>query len=274
MGVGVGVGIELNKIDFEVSLLFVSNSRVPRKSFAKFKQILQMAQFNMTPSGVPVRPVTSHESFINIHPDHTGLIIGRGGATIKKIQRDTGVDVLRIRKPNGASGGMPWIQIRGHIKAVEAAYHRVLTIAQEAERRIPRMNVQAHHAPSHRHESHGTQPTFQHPFGASHKTKKNPGPIQFPHPSTIPSGDLPHQPRTPEYRPRSPSEPAIFKFEPNSPSYCPYSPEYHPQSPEYDPEKSSYQPASPRTPLSPRSPRSPVAVKKTIKLKLKTNSAE
>lgn len=241
----------------------------------------------MTPSGVPVRQVTSHESFINIHPDHTGLIIGRGGATIRKIQRDTGVDVLRMRKPNGASGGMPWIQIRGHIKAVETAYHRVLTIAQEAERRIPRMNVQTHHAPNHRHEARGSEPTFQHPFGASHKTKKNPGPIKFPHPSTIPRGD--------EYRPSSPTEPQIFKFEPHSPryephspryephspeyhpqspQYCPHSPEYRPQSPIYDPEQSSYQPMSPtmKPPMSPRSSRSPPPVKKTIKLKLKTKS--
>ena len=252
----------------------------------------------MTPSGVPVRPVTSHESFINIHPDHTGLIIGRGGATIKKIQRDTGVDVLRMRKANGVSGGMPWIQIRGHITAVEAAYHRVLTIAQEAERRIPRMNVQTHHVSNHRHEARGSEPTFQHPFGASHKTKKNPGPIKFPHPSTIPRGD--------EYRPRSPSEPQIFKFEPrsprheprsprhephspryeprsprhephspryepHSPQYCPHSPEYRPQSPKYDPEQSSYQPVSP-TINPPMSPKSPPPVKKTIKLKLKAKS--
>jgi len=232
-----------------------------------------MSKFNTTPSGVPVRPVTSHESFINIHPDHTGLIIGRGGATIKKIQRDTGVDVLRMRKANVASDGMPWIQIRGHINAVESAYHRVLTIAQEAERRIPRMNVQTHHTPSYRHESHGTQPTFQHPFGGSRRTKKNPGPIKFPHPSTIPRG-----PRDDEYRPSSPSEPKIFKFEPHSPKFRPQSPEYRPQSPEfrpqspeYDPEQSSYRQVSP-TINTTRSPQSPAPVKKTIKLKLKTKS--
>ena len=180
-----------------------------------------MAQYHYTQAGVPVREVSSYESYINIHPDHTGLIIGSRGSTIQKIQRDTGVDVLRIRKPNKISGGMPWIQIRGHIKSVENAYQRVLTIAQEADRRIPRMNrpMDVLKMPP------SMACAMQHPFGSN--TKPRPPPLQMPHPSVVAeqngfanSGVMASASGSdsPRYEPQSPD------YIPNSPSYCPSSP--------------------------------------------------
>ena len=223
-----------------------------------------MAQYTYTPAGVPVRQVTSYESFINIHPDHTGLIIGRSGSTIQKIQRDTGVDVLRIRKPNNMSGGMPWIQIRGHIKSVENAYQRVLTIAQEADRRIPRMgqrNVMTG-PPVPPPPTHPT-PTFQHPFGVNTSTtsrKPRPPPIDFSqdtigHQSAVTVSEKAYQPHSPSYQPLSP------EYRPNSPSYQPYSPRsppLEPHSPKYAP-RSPLEPHSPRSPLEPHSPQLPPA---------------
>ncbi len=188
-----------------------------------------MAQYSYTPLGVPVREVTSHESYINIHPDHTGLIIGSRGSTIQKIQRDTGVDVLRIRKPNKMSGGMPWIQIRGHLKSVENAYQRVMTIAHEADRRIPRMNSHTSMSvpappPSVAH----TAFNMQHPFGSN--TKPQPPPLQMPHPSVVgetlgfaSSGAM-----------VSASGSDIQEYVPQSPEYCPNSPSYCPSSPVID----------------------------------------
>lgn len=191
-----------------------------------------MSRYTTTPTGVPVRQVTSHESFINIHPDHTGLIIGRGGSTIKKIQRDTGVDVLRIRKPNQVSGGMPWIQIRGHIKGVEAAYHRVLTIAQEADRRIPRMNV------GHTQSSQVTAPSIRHPFDSKASLKHRPPPLQMPPPEKV-AQQMGFSKTTEQ-------------------TYAPESPAYYPNSPEFHPSYGDNIPPGPRTPSpEPKSP-SPV----------------
>lgn len=215
-----------------------------------------MAQYTHTSAGVPVRQVTSHESFLNIHPDHTGLIIGRGGSTIRKIQKDTGVDVLRIRKPNQMSGGMPWIQIRGHIKSVESAYQRVLTIAQEADRRIPRMgqrNMMAvPPAPTH------PAPTFQHPFGSNSSQKPRPPPLQMPQPEAV------------EQHLGFAASDNVYQ--PHSPAYCPHSPEYAPLSPSYRP----LSPRSPRTPpLEPKSPELPPAQEnapKKLKFKRRTAS--
>ena len=184
-----------------------------------------MAQYHYTQAGVPVREVSSYESYINIHPDHTGLIIGTRGSTIQKIQRDTGVDVLRIRKPNKISGGMPWIQIRGHIKSVENAYQRVLTIAQEADRRIPRMNTHANISVSAPVPPPPMACAMQHPFGSN--TKPRPPPLQMPHPSVVAeqngfasSGVMTSASGSdsPRYEPQSPD------YMPNSPSYCPSSP--------------------------------------------------
>ena len=182
-----------------------------------------MAQYTYTSTGVPVRQVTSHESYINIHPDHTGLIIGSRGSTIQKIKRDTGVDVLRIRNPNKISGGMPWIQIRGHIKSVENAYHRVLTIAQEAERRLPRMKQSSMSGPVLPPPSMVVN--MQHPYGSN--TKSRPPPLQMPPPSVVTeqtgfasSGVMTSASGSdsPRYEPQSPD------YMPNSPSYCPSSP--------------------------------------------------
>ena len=203
-----------------------------------------MAHYTYTPAGVPVRQVMSHESYINIHPDHTGLIIGRGGSTIQKIQRDTGVDVLRIRKPNQMSGGMPWIQIRGHIKSVESAYQRVLTIAQEAERRIPRMNVR------HTQSSQVPPPAIQHPFGSNKSQRSRPPPLQMPHPDTV-AQQMGFSNKT-----ESAYEPVSPDYRPNSPAYCPHSPEYRPSSPTLPPGPRSPSVEPPRTP-SPEPPRLP-----------------
>ena len=212
-----------------------------------------MAHYSYTPAGVPVRQVNTYESYINIHPDHTGLIIGSRGSTIQKIQRDTGVDVLRIRKPNKMSGGMPWIQIRGHIKAVENAYQRVMTIAQEAERRIPRMNPSS--------AAHSVV-NMEHPFGFN--SKSLPPPLQMgpPPPSVVA-----------EHNGFASSGVTASASGSDSPAYEPQSPNYMPNSPSYCPSSPVGSPPVGPPPTSPSGTPPPVPKRKTVKFVKPTMSS-
>ena len=66
-------------------------------------------------------------------------MIGGKGATVKKISRDCKC-FIKIQDPNPFSGGMPWFLIRGNkSESICEAYHRLRTIANEADRRLPRM---------------------------------------------------------------------------------------------------------------------------------------
>ena len=90
-------------------------------------------------NGALIGTVTTYQSFFVVHPDHSGFVIGKGGSTVKKIGKDTRTFVS-IQKPNDFSNGMPWFLIKGDVEAnVATAYHRIRTIANEAERRMPRM---------------------------------------------------------------------------------------------------------------------------------------
>lgn len=127
----------LNKIKLKM-LCDLTNDYIsaPRLSFA----IMNTSGMTTSKNGAPIGTVTQFTSFFVIHPDHSGFVIGKGGATVKKIGRDTRTFV-GIQKPNDLSNGMPWFLIKGDIEAnVATAYHRIRTIAQEAERRMPRMN--------------------------------------------------------------------------------------------------------------------------------------
>jgi len=94
-------------------------------------------------NGAPIGVVTQFQSFFMVHPDHSGFVIGKGGATVTKIGKDTKTFV-RIQKPNSFSNGLPWFLIKGDTEAnVATAYHRIRTIALEAEKRLPRMGDNA-----------------------------------------------------------------------------------------------------------------------------------
>ena len=92
--------------------------------------------------GAPFVPVTQFQSWICVHPDHVGFVIGSQGATVKKIATDCKCYV-KIQEPNQFSHGFPWFIIKGSTDVdVCEAYHRLRTIANEAERRLPRLNEQ------------------------------------------------------------------------------------------------------------------------------------
>ena len=90
--------------------------------------------------GVPFMTVSQFQSWINIHQDHVGFVIGAKGATVKKIASDCRCYV-KIQEPNQFSCGFPWFVIKGSTETnVCEAYHRIRTIANEAERRLPRLS--------------------------------------------------------------------------------------------------------------------------------------
>ena len=89
--------------------------------------------------GAPFMVVPQFQSWFGVHPDHVGFVIGGKGATVKKIASDCKCYV-KIQDPNSFSGGFPWFIIKGSTEAnVCEAYHRIRTIANEAEKRMPRL---------------------------------------------------------------------------------------------------------------------------------------
>jgi hypothetical protein len=89
--------------------------------------------------GAPFAVVSQFQSWFGVHPDHVGFVIGAKGATVKKIASDCKC-YIKIQDPNAFSGGFPWFVIKGSSEAnVCEAYHRIRTIANEAERRMPRL---------------------------------------------------------------------------------------------------------------------------------------
>jgi hypothetical protein len=91
--------------------------------------------------GAPFVPVTQFQSWLCVHPDHVGFVIGSQGSTIKKIAVDCKCYV-KIQDANMFSKGFPWFIIKGSTPVdVCEAFHRLQTIANEAERRLPRINV-------------------------------------------------------------------------------------------------------------------------------------
>ena len=92
-------------------------------------------------NGAPIGTTTQYQSFFAVHPDHAGFVLGKGGDTVRKIGSDTKCYV-RIQEPNEHSAGMPWFIIKGNSESsVATAFHRLRTIANEAERRMPRMTT-------------------------------------------------------------------------------------------------------------------------------------
>lgn len=100
--------------------------------------------------GSPFMVIPQFQSWFGVHPDHVGFVIGSKGATVKKIANDCKC-YIKIQDPNAFSGGFPWFIIKGSTEAnVCEAYHRLRTIANEAERRMPRLPRETAHGPTPR----------------------------------------------------------------------------------------------------------------------------
>jgi hypothetical protein len=93
------------------------------------------------PSQEEYEPSMVKCSYLVVHPDHVGIIVGKRGANVTRISREHGAFVY-IQKPCVQSGGMPWFQIKGlYERNIEAAYFALVQEAQRAEQTLPRFTV-------------------------------------------------------------------------------------------------------------------------------------
>ena len=186
--------------------------------------------------GVPLTTFTQFQTFFCVHPDHVGFVIGGKGATVKKISSDCKC-YIKIQNPNQFSGGFPWFVIKGPSQSnVCEAYHRIRTIANEADKRLPRMppnfggqNSQFNHS----------APVYNTPPPIGDKSF-NMAPV----PKKKFKVKVSNTTLAQTYASESPTYAA-----PNSPTYAPDSPTYAPDSPTYLPSSPSH--ISPKTPQTP-----------------------
>lgn len=174
--------------------------------------------------GVQCATVTQYQTWFGVHPDHVGFVIGAKGSTVKKIASDCKC-YIRIQDPNSHSKGFPWFLIKGNVMDnICEAYHRLRTIANEANRRLPRVGFAQ--PPSAHHEE---QTAFVlGPVPVARKKFK----VKFA--NTVPQN----------------SAATANGFQ--SPKYIPSSPSYAPTSPNYAPSSPTYAPPSPKTPDAPK----------------------
>jgi hypothetical protein len=88
-------------------------------------------------NGAPIA-TTEFSSYIIVHQDHAGFVIG---AIVKDIAAKTNT-WIRIQPVNEWSFGNPWFLIKGrNEQAVATAHHYISTISEEAERRNPKWST-------------------------------------------------------------------------------------------------------------------------------------
>jgi predicted RNA-binding protein YlqC (UPF0109 family) len=93
------------------------------------------------PSQEEYEPTFVKCSYLVVHPDHVGIIVGKRGANVTRISREHGAFVY-IQKPCDQSGGMPWFQIKGlYERNIENAYFALVQEAQRAEQTLPRFTA-------------------------------------------------------------------------------------------------------------------------------------
>jgi hypothetical protein len=79
-----------------------------------------------------------YQSFVIVHKDHTGFVIGARGATVKQIGKSSRTWV-HVMPANEFTYGHPWFIIKGRSQEnVATAHHYITTIGSEAQRRLPR----------------------------------------------------------------------------------------------------------------------------------------
>ena len=102
---------------------------------------MNFSNFKTNGNGIPFCVMPEFQTWLAVHPDHVGFVIGSNGQTIKKIASDCSC-YIRIQDPNSFSSGMPWFMIRGSTDLdICEAYHRICIIANEANKRMPRIGI-------------------------------------------------------------------------------------------------------------------------------------
>ena len=95
--------------------------------------------------GVPTQeeyePAMVKCSYLLVHPDHVGIIVGKRGANVTRISREHGAFIY-IQEATVGTGGMPWFQIKGlYERNITDAYFALVQEAQRAEQTVPRFTM-------------------------------------------------------------------------------------------------------------------------------------
>jgi hypothetical protein len=92
-------------------------------------------------NGSPIAKSAEYSTYVVVHEDHCGLVIGKAGRTVQHIALQTNT-WIRIQPANEWSFGHPWFIIKGRDEDdVATARHYIINISKEAERRHPTMDV-------------------------------------------------------------------------------------------------------------------------------------
>jgi predicted RNA-binding protein YlqC (UPF0109 family) len=93
------------------------------------------------PSEEEYEPALVKCSFLVVHPDHVGIIIGKRGANVTRLSREHGAFIY-IQEACAASGGMPWFHIKGlYERNITNAYFGLVQEAHRAEQTLPRLTM-------------------------------------------------------------------------------------------------------------------------------------
>ena len=176
---------------------------------------MNFSNFKTNGNGIPFCVMPEFQTWLAVHPDHVGFVIGTNGQTIKKIASDCSC-YIRIQDPNSFSSGMPGFMIRGSNDLdICEAYHRLCTIANEANKRMPRIGI----SKTSNMEQNTPTPIFK----MAPVPKKNIKTImKIKKPNSTPQKSISFSVESPTYIPNSPIYiPKSPMCVLNSPSYIP-----------------------------------------------------
>jgi len=157
----------------------------------------------------------SYRTFLRVHEDHIGFILGKKQKNITNIQQQTSSKIV-LKTPSFLSKGYPWFHIEAKsIYDIMSAYNKLVTIAVNAQYKIYRQFYYKNYLKNYSNYSNYCDIYKKY-------TNYNSN-LSF-------SYSYPQSP---------------YDYSPHSPSYSPESPSYSPTSPSYSAESSSYFQESP-----------------------------
>ena len=184
-------------------------------------------QYPMAPNPRTAHP-SRHFYILQVPSEHVGMVIGRGGSTIKSLQSETGGHARFFKSENEKP---PYFKITGESTSVVKLAVRITEIVCEAKARAARP------------QSHDTSVAKK----GGKKLKK----IKRAKPTPINCGVCGD-----DYH-KGTSCAANSGFTGVSEGYTPHSPTYSPHSPTYTPHSPDYAPPPPHSPHTPPPPQSP-----------------
>jgi hypothetical protein len=160
-------------------------------------------------------------SFLLIHKDHIGYIIGGNGKNIKKISYNTNTRIF-LKSENEFSEGNKWFKIESNnLYNLMSSFNKISSIACNAEYKIYRNFKYINFINNHKYYNNIYNKLTSLYNTVDYRSSPD------------------YSPHSPDYAPSSPS------YSPHSPDYAPSSPSYSPHSPDYAPSSPSYSPRDP-----------------------------